>query len=257
MVALAAYAFERWRSARAVPIRSAQSAAAFRWLVGRASGVSSDSGPSNGRAKVIADHAVGIEPEGEMWRITYQEATIRLRHSRGLLLLSHLIRHPGEEIHVSTLDAITPSGGSVVARNAPAPEDGIVPAPGDAGEVLDARARAEYRRRIDELRDELDDAEARGDAGRVDALRAEREALEDELRAAVGAGGRVRRAAGDAERLRVAITHRIRAAIGQIAQRHPALGEHLAASISTGYRCAYHPAAPTAAEGPRQRERKA
>jgi hypothetical protein len=255
-VAAAMYAVERWRASRTGPVASAQSGAAFRSLVtgalaGRTEPVSGTTERQHG--------GVLLEQHGDIWQAGYQGTTITLRHSRGLALLAHLVRNPGQEVHVSALDAITPSGGSATARNAPAPDGGIMPARGDGGEILDAQARAEYRRRATELREELEEAEACHDAGRVEAMRAELELLEEELRLALGAGGRPRRAANDAERLRVAITHRIRAAIGQLARRHPALGTHLTATVSTGYRCVYDPAGAQVADGPatRQRERKA
>jgi hypothetical protein len=113
--------------------------------------------------------------------------------------------------------------------------------PGDGGELLDAQARDEYRRRVVELREELDNAEQRHDLGRAETLRAELDLLVDELRAAVGLGGRVRRVSSDAERERVAITRRIRSAIAQIAKHHPSLGEHLTSTVTTGYYCAYRP----------------
>jgi len=243
---LATYVHERRQTARATPIGAAQSAAAFRWLLGRSTSVVDPARTEPRAADVV------IEREGDMWLVSYRGTTARLRHSRGLMLLSHLVANPGQEIHVSALDAITPSGGSVVPRNAPA--GGVVPVPGDAGELLDAQARSEYRRRILALRHEIAEAEEHGDHGRLDAMRAELEMLEDQLQAAVGPAGRIRRAPGDAERLRVAITHRIRAAIAQIAQRHPDLGAHLAATVSTGYRCVYQPVERPA---PEQRERNA
>ena len=250
-VTVATYAVERWRVGRANPLANAQSGAAFRSLIGQALG--SHYGPAPHR-----DAGISIEREGDLWRIGYEGATLRLRHSRGLALLAHLVRSPGEEIHVATLDAITPSGGSAVARAAPAPDGGVLPAPGDAGEILDAQARDEYRRRAVELREALEDAGARGDLARAEAMRGELELLEDELRLAVAPGGRARRAGGDAERLRVAITHRIRDAIAQIGQRDPGLGAHLTASVSTGYRCVYEPAKrPTSAErGAPQRQQR-
>ena len=62
-----------------------------------------------------------------------------------------------------------------------------------------------------------------------------------ELGAALGIRGRARRASADTERLRVAITRRIRASISQIAKHHHALGDHLTANVMTGYFCAYAP----------------
>src|SRR5262249_50268003 len=129
-----------------------------------------------------------------------------------------------------------------VARETPAPDAEMLPLPGDGGEMLDAQARAEYRRRVVELRAEIDDAERRRDLGHAETLHAELDLLLGELRTALGAHGRVRRASADVERRRVAITRRIRSAIAQIAKHHPSLGHHLACTVTTGYYCAYRPA---------------
>ena len=51
----------------------------------------------------------------------------------------------------------------------------------DAGPVLDAAAKAAYRARMVELREELDEAEAFADPGRAERARAELDALTDEL----------------------------------------------------------------------------
>jgi hypothetical protein len=249
LVSAATYAVQRWRVGRAHPRARAQSRAAFRWLIARALAAAvSDPAELHAGTPPLRDHGVSIEPEGDVWRVAYRGTTVRLRHSRGLALLAHLIRSPGREIHVSALDAITPSGGSPVARGASSHDGGMGPAAGDAGEILDARARAEYRRRIVALREEREDATARADLARADAARAELERLEDELRQAVGVGGRARRAGSDTERVRNAISHRIRAAIAQIARRHPALGAHLTASVSMGYQCVYEPVEPPVVE---------
>jgi hypothetical protein len=228
----AVYMLERRRAARSTVLAEEQSGAVFRMLV-----ASMREGTSS-LHEAAPEPGVTLEQEGDFWRIGYEGTNVLIRHSRGLALLAHLIRNPGQEIHVSALDAITPSGGSAVARRAPAPDGGVPPARGDEGEVLDAQARTEYRRRITEIRAELEEADASRDLGRAETLRAELQLLEDELR---GASRRGRRAPRDIERLRVAITHRIRDAVAQIAKHHPTLGAHLSASVSTGYRCVYRP----------------
>jgi hypothetical protein len=43
------------------------------------------------------------------------------------------------------------------------------------------------------------------------------------------------------ERARLSVTKRIKAAIERIAELHPRLGHHLAASVKTGRRCVYTP----------------
>ena len=82
----------------------------------------------------------------------------------------------------------------------------VVAGLGDAGELLDEPARRAYRKRLVEAQAELDDAEQCHDLGRATRLRAELEAVEHELRAAVGLGGRPRRAGADVDRRRVAVT---------------------------------------------------
>ena len=235
-----------------------ESGTAFRWLLARALAARQVHPGRLTRPGTIEAPPCGplpseipvLEQTGEFWRISYGGTTALLRHSRGLVLLAHLVRCPGKHIHVRELDAITPSGGSAVAREAPTPEGDVLPVLGDAGEMLDQRARAEYRRRITELRAELDDAERCHDLGRTDVLRAEIDLIADELRTATAAHGRGRRASADIERLRLAITRRIRAAIEQITKHHPALGAHLAATVSTGYHCAYAAGAGSTGERP-------
>ena len=92
-----------------------------------------------------------------------------------------------------------------------------------------------------ELREGLEEAEAGHDLGRSQTIRAELDALLDELRGAFGVGGRARRVSADVERLRVSITRRIRSSMGQLTKHHPPLGAHLDATVSTGYYCRYEP----------------
>jgi hypothetical protein len=225
-----AYALERWRAADSRRVADGEAGRALRQvLAGR------DTSPFAEEGSPSPDEPV-LEQAGEFWRVSYAGTSVMLRHSRGFVLLAHLIRHPGRAIHVRELDAITPSGGSPVAREALAPEDGLTAGTGDADEVLDGRAKTEYRRRLEELRAELENAEGHNDLGRAERVRAEIDVLLDQLRAA---GGRLRRASPDVERLRGAITRRIRTSITQIARHHPALGAHLSANVSTGYFCGY------------------
>ena len=41
--------------------------------------------------------------EGDYWTISYEGATVRLRHSKGLALIAHLIRYPFQDFHVADL----------------------------------------------------------------------------------------------------------------------------------------------------------
>src|SRR5260370_17327118 len=65
---------------------------------------------------------------------------------------------------------------------------------GDSGEMLDARAKQDYKRRLLELREELEDLRERGHHERAAKIESEIDFLVHEIARAVGLGGRDRRA---------------------------------------------------------------
>jgi hypothetical protein len=140
-------------------------------------------------------------------------------------LLVRLVERPNEEIHVLAL----------------ASDDGASVPPSDAGEVIDARARDAYRRRLAEITDALDEAERHADAGRLPGLRQERDALVAELARAVGLGGRSRAAGSATERARVNVQRRLKDAIARVSEADTALGRYLEAAIRTGTFCSFRP----------------
>ncbi|MFW6051781.1 MAG: ATP-binding protein [Myxococcota bacterium] len=170
--------------------------------------------------------ALRLEPHGDHWLLECAEGRFHLKDVRGLHMLGRLLAEPGREVHV--LDLSGASGGGVRFQ-------------GDAGEVLDQQARAEYRRRVEALREELQEAEAWNDAGRSDRARRELGFLESELARAVGLGRRERRAGVAAERARVNVQRRIRDAIRRIEEHAPQLARHLTRSVRTGTFCCYEP----------------
>jgi uncharacterized membrane protein len=111
----------------------------------------------------------------------------------------------------------------------------------DAGEILDPQARAAYKQRLRELREELAEAQQFHDLGRSERLTEEIDFLAQELTSAVGLGGRARRAGSPAERARVSITRAIKVALRKLTEHHPALGQHLTTTIKTGAYCSYMP----------------
>jgi non-specific serine/threonine protein kinase len=106
---------------------------------------------------------------------------------------------------------------------------------------LDAQAKAEYKCRVNDLRQDLNQAERFNDSQRKTEVKNELQAIADQLASAVGLGGRDRRSSSEAERARSAVTKRIKEAINRIAEVTPPLGRHLAARIKTGYFCSYNP----------------
>jgi hypothetical protein len=173
---------------------------------------------------VVANVAdVELRDEGEVWFISGIGTSCRLKTSRGVELLARLIAEPNRELHVLEL-----LGGDAV--------DG-----GDAGEVLDATAKATYQRRLRELREELEEAEQWNDSVRAERARNEIDALETELARAAGLGGRSRRVGGAAERARVNVQRRLADALRRITDVAPELGKYLGLTIRTGVYCSYLP----------------
>jgi tetratricopeptide (TPR) repeat protein len=176
---------------------------------------------------------------GETWSIRFGDTTFQLKAVLGLTYIAHLLRHPGVEFHVT--DLVDLAEGRRPAASARLGEAVTVRSLGDAGEVIDAQAKAEYRRRLSELREELEEAESLNDLGRAEHMRAEIEALGGQLAEAIGIGGRHRRAGSHVERARVSVTKRVTKAIRKMDEFAPLLAAHLRSRIKTGTLCTYDP----------------
>jgi hypothetical protein len=183
--------------------------------------------------------------EGEFWTIACWGKVFRLKDVRGLAYIAYLLGHPREELHVLSL--ASNSVGSQDELAEPGAEgqvtqsDLTVGRMGDAGEMLDAQAKAAYKRRTTELREQLEEARERNQLELIERLEDEIEDLGGELSRAVGLGGRDRRAASAAERARINVTRAIKIALERIAEHNPALATLLTSSIRTGTFCSYTP----------------
>jgi hypothetical protein len=176
--------------------------------------------------------------DGELWTIAYAGTTTQLRDTKGLRHIATLLASPGTEVHVLELVAVVEGSANGAA---PAGEDLQRGRPADLGPVIDPQAREEYRQRLEDLREELEEARGFADDERAARVEEEIDALVTELARATGLGGRDRPQGSPSERARVNVTKAIRTAIKQIERQSPALGEHLTASIQTGRFCSYAP----------------
>lgn len=170
---------------------------------------------------------------GDLWKAEWLGQSVYLRPMKGFEAIRYLLSRPGDDVPIVELGQMMDASGEAV------PLDSSVR--GDAGPMLDAEAKQEYRARLRELHSELDQAREFNDLGRIEELSRELEYLEAELRRAVGLGGRDRRVSSASERARIRVTNAIRAAIARIEQYRPDLGAHLRASIKTGATCWYRP----------------
>jgi tetratricopeptide (TPR) repeat protein len=168
------------------------------------------------------------------WTASCDGSSVRLQDSKGLRYLAELVARPGVERHVldlvDSVEGVSADGG-LDRRTL-----------GDAGSVLDARARDAYRRRVEKLRAEADDALEAGLLESAEAKQAELDQLVVQLAQAFGLGGRDRRAASVAERSRLNVTRALRSALGKVGDALPQAGPVLDRRVRTGLYCAYEPA---------------
>lgn len=196
-------------------------------------------GPAPPPADTTVATAGVFRRDGDYWTVALGGDVVRVKDVKGMGYLQRLLGDPGREFHVLDL-ATGDSRGATTAKAAAA--DGLtVDGTGDAGALLDGQAKAAYRRRLQDLRADADEAEAMGDGEREARAREEIDALAHELARAVGLGGRDRRAAAPAERARVNVSRAIRTAISRIGAHSRSLGHHLDSTVHTGTYCSYTP----------------
>lgn len=198
-----------------------------------------DAGVPSGAAPVPGPTRLAPEfrRTGDVWNVSFEGKTSQLLDSKGMAQLAHLLARPGHEVHAMELAGVD-------ARSRPRPKDApeeLSLASDDMGPVLDDAALRAYRGRLAELEEDLEEALSFNDTTRAERLQGEKDALLDQLRAAVGLGGRSRRAGSNSERARVGVTRTIKHALARIEEANPALGSHLRSTIRTGTYCGYFP----------------
>ena len=133
---------------------------------------------------------------GEYWTLGLGGSTFALKDIKGLSYIQRLLRQPGRELHALDLLGSASSDPKELATIV-GPEHTLPVGiairkglSGDAGEMLDERAKAEYKRRLRELGEALEDQRERGNHERADQIESEIDFLEREVERAVGRGGR-------------------------------------------------------------------
>jgi tetratricopeptide (TPR) repeat protein len=185
----------------------------------------------DGRAATIEEDARRVgEPArssrtirfvGGVWEVAGGGEWAIVPDSRGVRHLALLLERPGHDIPATDLVG-----------------NGI-----DSGRqtVLDGTALAAYRRRCDELRNEIDKADTEADRERAARLRQELDELVHHIRAHAGLGGRAREFPNSTERARTAVQKALRRALGRIRLSAPMLADELERGLHTGHLCRYEP----------------
>ncbi|HYF66526.1 MAG TPA: tetratricopeptide repeat protein [Ohtaekwangia sp.] len=165
-----------------------------------------------------------IKKESDLWCITFEGKSLRIAEVKGLCDIVKLLENPEKPFHCTEL-----IGAGLQEENQ---------------FLFDAKAKRQYQKKIQELKEELKSAEEDNDLERMSSRQREYEFLMDHLSTSLGLGGRIRKSQGSVDKARSAVTWRIRNAIQRIDKCHPALGKHLSVSIKTGMFCSYSPEKP-------------
>lgn len=190
--------------------------------------------PSRHAGAPVASGAASVfRREGEYWTLAFEGTVVRLKDAKGFSYIAHLLDQPACEFHVASLATL---GEEPTTAGHGRGLDG-----GDLGAILDPQATTAYKRRLAELREELEDATRAADLGRAACAREEIAQLTYALTAAYGLGGRARKTGDPAERVRKAVTNQIRRCVERIQAEHPELGRHLTNTLRTGVFCRYTP----------------
>jgi hypothetical protein len=178
-----------------------------------------------------AETAVACIRQGRNWRIDAGGRSAAVEHSVGMLYLAVLVANPRQEIPaidlVAGLAALSDAGNRTTMSEQP---------------TLDHEAMRAYRRRLDQLQDEIADLESRDESEVAARCRTERDWLENELANAIKLSGRSRSFADEGERARISVGKAIRRALARVMDVDLLIGDHLHRTVRTGVRCSYWPA---------------
>ena len=177
-------------------------------------------------SKTEPTESATLRPEGGVWYIAFNGTSVHVPDMKGLWHIRELVSRPREPVLALSLIA--------------APTEDPLPV-ADAGPMLDREALRQYRKRLAELDEELDDAEAKHDAARHAKRSTERDALLKELARATGLSGKPRRSGSPTEKARLNVTRTIRHAITYLFTTLPELAAHMDESLVTGVSCCYVP----------------
>ncbi len=186
-------------------------------------------------AKPITNQSLVFKREGDVWTLCYPKRIVRVRHLKGLALISHLLARSNEPIHCVELANSVEAGRSLPGQT---PQSARLV---EMGPMLDQEAKRSYRERARELHEELEEAHRFNDAGRAERIEQELRFLTRELARAIGLFGQDRLNGSSGERARLRVTFAIKSAINKIASNHFTLARHLESSIKTGRFCTYRP----------------
>jgi len=203
-----------------------------------------------------------IEIRGEIWTINFGGASVPLKHRKGLEYIKVLLQTPNKDVSIHDLHSIVnvpavdreeaklklkeleynaESQSEELQYDADSQSGVSIGGLGDAGPVTDERSIKEYKARLKELPELIEDANARGDTKKQTELEGQQDWLINYLATVLNIKGKPRKDVDSDDKLRKAILRAITLARIEIQKRHPGLADHFKQNIETGSKCRYRP----------------
>ncbi|MBP8131397.1 MAG: hypothetical protein KA184_17595 [Candidatus Hydrogenedentes bacterium] len=205
------------------------------------------------RSQYTTDEAPRLENvfrlDGAAWTMSYAGETVHFPDTKGFRYIALLLAEAGRRWSVEALLAAAGNGAAMAVESAAAMQGADLRMgnswAGHAGPVIDEQAKRQYRARLQQIEEEIEDAGILHDSDRLAALAQEKETLQREIFAAVGSQGKIRMAANGGEKASDAVSKAIRRGTDLIGAEHPRLAHHLRDAIKRGYTLSYEPESPT------------
>jgi hypothetical protein len=177
------------------------------------------------------------------WLLRFSGRNISLNGDlQGPAFVQRLMMNPHQEIHVEQLwkDVFGNGKGNLAQVETDVETEwNSFLSPGE--EMLDMTGRAEYQKRLIQLKHDRADAIMDNDAAWLERINQETEAISTQLRKIVDEKGRVRSLGNERDRLRLRIRKNITKMIDIVSRSHNELAEHFRKFIEMGEYMVYRP----------------
>lgn len=157
---------------------------------------------------------------GEFREIAFQGKQVNVLDTKGFADIACLLLSPGKPMHCLEL-----MGGARV--------EGVP--------LLDQKAKSAYWKKLQELQEDMAEAESLNNTDALEKTTREYEELLAHVSSIAGYMGKERTTGSSVEKARAAVTLRIRSAIRKLAKHHPEMAAYLGDRIKTGTFCRYVP----------------
>ncbi len=207
------------------------------------------------KSDIESIETIPTQPEGEanifrevygLWEIVFngKESFLGIGY-KGLYYIHYLIKISPDKIDALSLANFNEKSDKMKVLNQCEDGELTVLSAFREQEILDPDTKKEYKKRLEEIEEELEEANKNNDIGKDETLEEEKQKILDELKKATTIKGKHRPFSDDQEKARKMITEAIRRFLKVIEKRDKNLYNHFKESIKTGNMFCYIPAQPT------------